>query len=148
MVLRKTIKFALLVFFLALPAFAESELRSQKSRTPTHADAAVILAKHTGLFDRYVTSDATLNECVAFLNKHGIYFGLLEVVSGKEFTLNDCARVMGQIELIFSGEADYIAGKVKLPNNIESWEEFCIISQVNYMDGYKAILQAVNFMQH
>ena len=37
--------------------------------TLTHADAAVILAKYSGFFDRYVDEDADLSECVAFLNK-------------------------------------------------------------------------------
>ncbi len=140
MVLQKAIRLALLTCILTLSGFSEADLNNQKNSIPTHADAAIIIAKHTGLFDHYIESDATLNECVVFLNKHGIYFGLLEVVNGKEFTLNDCARVMGQIELIFSGEAEYFVGKVKLPKNIDSWKEFCIMSGVNYKKGYSMFI--------
>ncbi len=143
----KAIRVIFVLVATAVIAFSEGDQETRNLPVPTHADAAVILAKHTGLFDRYVTSEATLTECVAFLNKYGIYFGLMEVVNGKEFTLNDCARVMGQIELVFSGEAEYIAGKVKLPNNIASWEEFCTMSQVNYVEGHKAIVQAMVFAQ-
>jgi len=103
---------------------------------PSHADAAVIFAKYSGLFDRYVPEDATLNECVAFLNGTGIYFGLLEIVNESDFTLQDCARVMGQMNLVFAGEAEYVAGKVKLPEGIDSWEEFCILNDVRYVEGY------------
>ncbi|MEN7973794.1 MAG: hypothetical protein ABFR47_08170, partial [Verrucomicrobiota bacterium] len=70
---------------------------------PTHADAAIILAKFSGYFDQYVDDEADLNECVAFLNETGIYFGLMEVVNGTEFTAGDCARAMGQISLVLSG---------------------------------------------
>lgn len=114
---------------------------------PTHADAAVILAKHSGLFDRYVSKDATLNDCVSFLNKHGIYFGLMEVVNGSEFTLADCARVMGQVELVFSGEAEYLAGKVMLPKGIATWKDFCTMEGVDYQQGYGAIVQALLIAQ-
>lgn len=110
---------------------------------PTHADAALVLAKYSGLFDRYVSHDATLNDCVAFLNKTGIYFGLMEIVNGKEFTLGDCARAMGQIELVFSGDAEYLAGKAMLPKGIESWEDFCILNDVKYAEGYAAIMEAL-----
>jgi hypothetical protein len=120
-----------------------AEGKSGKQRVPTHADAAVILAKFSGLFDRYVSEEATLTDCVAFLNKTGIYFGLMEVVNGKDFTVRDCARVMGQIELVFSGEAEYVAGKVKLPKDIDSWEDFCIMNGVKFVDGYRAIVQAL-----
>lgn len=118
-----------------------------KQPIPTHADAAVILAKYSGLFDRYISPDATLNECVGFLNKTGVYFGLMEVVGGKVFTVTDCARVMGQIELVFSGEAEYVGGKVKLPANIDSWEEFCIINAVEYTQGYITIVEALKYIR-
>jgi len=110
----------------------------------THADAAVILAKYSGFFDRYVGEDADLNECVAFLNKTGIYFGLLEVVNGSEFTVVDCARAMGQINLVLSGDAEFSLGKVKLPKGIESWEEFCTMQDVGYVRGHWAMLEILN----
>ena len=104
---------------------------------PTHADAAIIFAKYSGLFDRYVQDNATLDECVSFLNGAGVYFGLFEIVNGAEFTLQDCARVMGQMNLLFSGEAERQSGKVRLPKGMDSWVEFCILNDVKYIDGYK-----------
>ncbi len=112
---------------------------AQKS-TLTHADAAVILAKYSGFFDRYVEADADLNECVAFLNKIGVYFGLMEVVNQSEFTMSNSARSMGQIELVLSGEAEFSVGKVKLPKDIDSWESFCIMNAIKYTEGHKAML--------
>lgn len=110
---------------------------------PSHADAAVILAKFSGLFDRYVDPSAGLNECVAFLNRTGIYFGLMEVVSGTEFKLRDCARAMGQIDLILGGEAEYAGGKVKLPKGIDSWEDYCIMNGVKYTEAYQTMLDVL-----
>ncbi len=115
----------------------------QNMPVPTHADAAVFLAKYSGLFDRYVSQDATLNDCVSFLNQTGIYFGLLEIVNHSDFTPKDCARVMGQINLVFSGDADYVAGKVKLPSGIDSWESFCILNDIQYVQGYENLVAAL-----
>jgi hypothetical protein len=128
-----------------IPVCALSEGNAEQKIVPTHADAAVILAKHSGLFDRYVSRTATLNDCVSFLNERGIYFGLMEVVNNSEFTIKDCARVMGQIELIFSGEAEYQMGKVLLPKDIASWEEFCTIEEVDYTQGYEELARTVWF---
>lgn len=111
---------------------------------PTHADAAVILAKYSGFFNRYVDEDADLDECVAFLNKTGIYFGLLEVVNGSEFTVGDCARALGQTNLVLSGEAGFFLGKVKLPKGIESWEEFCTMHGVEYVKGFRAMVEMLD----
>ena len=110
---------------------------------PTHADAAFIITKYSGLFDHYGPQDASLSECVAFLNDHGVYFGLLEVVNGTEFTRKDCARVMGQISLIFSGDAEYLGGKVKLPKDVDSWDAFCIMEGIKFVEAYEAIRNAV-----
>lgn len=122
---------------------AEGGVEEKNTLVPSHADAAVILAKYSGLFDRYISPDTSLNGCVAFLNEQGIYFGLMEVVNGAEFTVKDCARVMGQIELLFSAEADFWGGKVLLPKGIASWEEFCIMQGVDYVEGYQAVLDTL-----
>ena len=106
----------------------------------THADAAVMLAKYSGFFDRYVSEDAGLNECVAFLNKTGIYFGLLEIVNGSEFTLDDCARAMGQIELVLRGEAVFSGGKVELPPGLDSWREYCTMNGVKFVEAYQTMI--------
>ena len=133
------------VFWLALAFSARPDSSSSESRiVPTHADAAYIIFKFSGLFDRYGTQDADISDCVSFLNDHGVYFGLLEVVSGEEFTLKDCARVMGQISLIFSGDAEYLGGKVILPKDVASWQSFCIMNEVKYVETYEAVLNAVH----
>lgn len=134
-----------IVFFwsaLSSPA-GPDEMASERQVVPTHADAAFIITNYLGLFDRSGPQDATTSECVAFLNDHGVYFGLLEVVSGTEFTRKDCARVMGQISLVFSGDAEYVGGKVKLPKGVDSWEAFCIMEGVKFIETYEAILNAV-----
>ncbi|MCK4564363.1 MAG: hypothetical protein KAU94_06795 [Verrucomicrobia bacterium] len=109
--------------------------------TLTHADAAVILAKYSGFFDRYVEEDAELNECVAFLNKAGIYFGLMEVVNGSEFSVKDAAKAFGQIELVLNGEAEFSGGKVKLPKGIDSWEEYCTLNRVRYVEAHQTMIE-------
>jgi len=131
----------LIVISTAVFSFADGSQNNQV--VPTHADAAVILAKYSGLFDRYVAQDADLSDCVSFLNKHGIYFGLMEVVNGKAFTIKDCARVMGQIDLVLSGEAEYATGKVILPKGVASWGDLCIMNGVMYKEGYEAIVHAL-----
>lgn len=125
--------------------FCRAGIKVERKNTPvpSHADAAVILAKYSGLFDRYVPKNASLNTCVSFLNEQGVYFGLMEVVNGSEFTVKDCARVMGQIELLFTGESRFLAGKVLLPKGIASWEEFCIMNGVDYVAGYQAVMDAL-----
>jgi hypothetical protein len=136
--------YTLLLPFFLLGGFARAEEDSARARAPTHADAAIILAKYSGFFDRYVTTEADLDECLAFLNKTGIYFGWLEVLNGTEFTVEDCARSMGQIDLVLSGEAEFSMGKVKLPKGIVSWMDFCIMNGVGYAEGHRAMLEIVN----
>ena len=134
----------LLAVFLLLGGFAWGGDDGDRKRVVTHADAAVILAKYSGFFDRYVDKEADVDECVAFLNKTGIYFGLLEVVNGSEFTAEDCARSMGQINLLLGGDAGFSLGKVKLPKGIESWSEFCTMHGVRCVEGHRAMLKIVN----
>jgi len=125
------------VFFLGLQGGFGAE---KTQPVLTHADAAVMLAKYSGFFDRYVPEEADLNECVAFLNKTGVYFGLLEVVNGSEFTLDDCARAMGQIELVLRGEAVFSGGKVSLPPGLDSWREYCTMNEVRFAEAYRTML--------
>jgi len=132
---------------LLLTSFGYGDQSNERRPVPTHADAAVIFAKYSGLFDRYVTDEASLSECVSFLNHAGIYFGLLEVVNGSDFTLSDCARVMGQISLLFSGEAEYAAGKIKRPEGIASWEEFCILNDVRFVEGFDKLFETMNMLR-
>ena len=135
-----------LIIFMVLVLAATSEAVKDEGEASTtlpiltHADAAVILAKYSGFFDRYIEADASLNDCVSFLNRAGIYFGLMEVVNGSEFTPKDFARTMGQITLVFDGEAEFDLGKVKLPNAIATWQEFCTMSGVDFVTGHQSML--------
>ncbi len=126
-------------------AASEAENKAQEI-VPTHADAALVFAKYTGLFERYIPEDAPLGECVSFLNGVGIYFGMLDVVNGSEFSIKDCARVMGQMNLLFSGEAQFVAGKVALPNNVDSWQKFCILNNVDYVQGYRELIATLTVL--
>jgi len=136
--LRPAIRLLLVILFLGGFAWGGG---GDRKPVLTHADAAMILAKYSGLFDRYVDEDADLNECVAFLNKAGIYFGLMEVVNESEFTVKDCARSMGQISLVLSGDAEFSMGKVKLPKGVESWEDFCTMEGVDYVGVLQVMLE-------
>lgn len=136
---RPAIRLLFAVLFLC--GFAWGGRDSDRKPVLMHADAAVILAKYSGYFDRYVEEDADLNECVAFLNRTGIYFGLLEVVNGSEYTVRDCARSMGQIDLVLSGDAEFSMGKVKLPKGVDSWDDFCTMSGVEYVEGHQTMLK-------
>ena len=129
---------------LCVNAAAGADIPEDRKPLLTHADAAEILAKYSGYFDRYVAKDAGLNECAVFLNKTGIYFSLLKVLNGTEFTEDDCARAMGQIDLILSGHAEFSMGKVKLPTGIVSWKEFCTMHGVDYAEGYRVMLRIRN----
>ncbi len=142
---RRVIGLLLAIFLLGGFAWGGDVAGSgERKRVVTHADAAVILAKYSGFFDRYVDENADVDGCVAFLNQTGIYFGLLEVVNGSEFTAEDCARAMGQIDLVLSGEAEFSIGKVKLPKGFVSWSDFCIMHGVGYVEGHRAMLNIVN----
>lgn len=114
----------------------------------THADASVILAKYAGFFDRYIAPDASVNDCVAFLNRTGVYFGLMEVVNGTEFTQSDFARSMGQIVLVLDGDAEYEGGKVKLPNGVASWEGFCTMNGVGFAQDFQAMLKSFQLLMN
>jgi hypothetical protein len=141
-----------LIILLALTLVATSNGVKDKKEVAatlpvlTHADAAVILAKYSGFFDRYVEADASLNDCVTFLNRTGVYFGLLEVINKSEFTQKDFARAMGQIALVLDGEAGYDGGKVKLPNGIATWEDFCTMSGIDFVAGYRTMLGSFRLM--
>lgn len=104
----------------------------------------MILAKKSGLFDGYIAPEATLSECLTFFNRQGVYFGLMEVVNGAEFTKSDCARVFGQIELLLSGEAEFVMGNITLPEGIETWSDFCLLNGVEYADAYDSITLAAD----
>ena len=84
-------------------SFAEGEYRL------THGDAAQILCRYSGLLDRHVADDASLGTCVQLLNDIGITFELMAIIDQQLFKQSDCARVMGQLEILFSGPVLYNA---------------------------------------
>lgn len=120
-----------------------AEEGGSKPAMVTHADAALIFARHSGQFEKYVKPDATLSDCVAFLNETGVYFSLKDILSKREFTQKDCARVMGQISIIFSGNAEFDFGKVHLPREADSWEDYCLLYDVKYREVYQTMLETV-----
>lgn len=136
-----------LVFVGILLCVFSCRSRAEDVLPPTHADAAIIFAKYSGFFEEYVSESAGLSECVRFFNRRGVYFGLSEVYGNSEFTVSDCARVMGQFDLIFTGDAEYSLGKVKLPKGIDSWESFCIINDVQYELGFRNVVQALKVLR-
>jgi len=114
----------------------------QPSPKITPEKVAVLLVKHSGIFDRYVPVKADVKWCISFLKKLGIQLYLQESSAKKEFTQKDMARVLGQIELLLSGKATYANGYIQLPDLTKSWEEFCAINQIEYKNVYKGMCGA------
>ncbi|MBN2684170.1 MAG: hypothetical protein JXR40_02720 [Pontiellaceae bacterium] len=145
MSIRPYIGATLLAAFVALGVCAQgesSEVKEEQKPVLTHRYAAVAFAKRVGLFDEYVASNATLSDCVSFLNEQGILFSLSDVVNQEKFTVKDCARVMGQVSLVFLGEAKRefgAVGEVMLPENVDSWEQYCIMNGVQYKEMYAVL---------
>lgn len=115
----------LLIFFLLVGWCAQG-------RTATHSDLAVFIAK--GCFGGYVNQDASLDQCAAFLNSRGICFSLFDMMNGtKAVTKEDFARVLGQSLLVFSGEADVVHGCIKKPLEAQTWIDYCLLNDIDYM---------------
>jgi hypothetical protein len=107
---------------------------------PTYADLAVLTAK--GYFKDHVPSDASVGRCVAFLNDLGIRFSLFDVMDpAASVTEEDFARVLGQMTLLFQGEADVVKGVVRLPDEADSWIDFCLLNDIKCRDFW------INFNQ-
>jgi len=109
------------------------------SGAATFADLAVVLAK--GSFRGYVDPEAPLEQCVAFLNRHGICFSLFDLMNmEKSVSKEDVARVFGQATLLFSGEATVVNGCIKKPLEAETWVDYCLLNDVDLI----AILKRVD----
>lgn len=119
------------VTFILLVLLLSTDLtRAAQSAGRGFPDLAVLLAK--GWFGRYVGRDASLEECAAFLNKHGICFSLFDLMdTQKVVTKEDFARVVGQASLLFSGEYELNQGCIKKPLESESWIDYCLLNDVN-----------------
>ena len=106
---------------------------------PGFGDLAVLLAK--GYFKGPVSSDATLEECVAFLNKQGVCFSLFDLVDpNAEVHKEDFARVIGQSTLLFFGEAEIEQGCIGCPEEVTSWVDYCLLNDVDLLSLWSGFL--------
>lgn len=113
------------------------ELRASE---PTFGDLAVLLAK--GYFGNYVRQDASLEQCVIFLNKQGVCFSLFDLIDpDKAVKKEDFARVVGQSMLLFSGEAEIMNGCIKKPSEMESWVDYCLLNDINLQSIWDGFVQ-------
>ena len=107
---------------------------------PTFADLAVLVAK--GYFKKDVSQDASLQQCVIFLNRHGITFSLFDLVDPhKTVTKEDVARVVGQSNLLFSGEANVVNGSIKKPLEGKTWVDYCLLNDIDLNPIWTGILK-------
>lgn len=124
--------------FYAHVSFAEGQARL------TQVDAAVLIARYSGFFDRYISEEGTPSECLQFLNEQGIVFDMLGVLEGREYTEAEHARVMTQIDLILSGRVTVGSiGGVDLPREYGSWEEYCLLNNIHYKESYKRLVEII-----
>jgi hypothetical protein len=101
-----------------------------RASEPTFGDLAVILAK--GHFRGYVGQNASMEECVAFLNGKGVSFSLFDLIDpDKAVTKEDCARAVGQSVLLFSGEAEVVNGRIKKPLDAKTWVDYCLLNEID-----------------
>jgi hypothetical protein len=105
---------------------------------PGFADLAVLLAK--GWFSSYVPQNASLAECAVFLNSQGICFDLFDLMdSSVPETQEDFARVIGQAQLLLSGEAERTNGCIRRPLEAETWVDYCLLNDIpaaSLWDGF------------
>lgn len=107
---------------------------------PTYGDLAVLVAK--GYFGNYVKQDAPLEQCVVFLNRRGIQFSLFDLIDpDKAVTKEDCARVVGQSMLLFSGEAEVVNGCIKKPLEAETWVDYCLLNDIDLLPVWNGLVQ-------
>ncbi|QHI70290.1 hypothetical protein [Tichowtungia aerotolerans] len=106
---------------------------------PTFGDLAVLLAK--GYFGNAVQPDASLEDCVVFLNRYGIHFSMFDLMDPHALvTKEDFARAVGQSRLLFSGEAVVENGVIKRPNGIDSWVDYCLLNDVDLNELWNRFL--------
>lgn len=107
---------------------------------PTFGDMAVLLAK--GYFGDHVPADASLAQCVRFLNRQGICFSLFDLIDPEKIVKQeDLARVMGQAVLLFSGEAEIVNGCIKKPLEAETWVDYCLLNDVPLLHVWNGLVE-------
>ena len=125
------------IFLLVLATGLSSAVLASQ---PTFADLSVWVAK--GYFKNEVPVGATLEQCAAFLNGHGVCFSLFDLMdSNTEVTQEDFARVVGQSTLLFLGEAEVEKGCIKKPAGIETWVDYCLLNDVHSPSLWRGFLQ-------
>jgi hypothetical protein len=97
---------------------------------PSYGDIAVLLAK--GYFANNVKRDASLQQCVFFLNSKGVHFSLFDLLdTEKKVSREEFARLVGQSTLLFSGEAEIVNGRIKKPLEAETWVDYCLLNDID-----------------
>lgn len=100
---------------------------------PTFADLAVFCAKNN--FKTSIAPDATLKDCVSFLNKHGVCISVFDLMDPSvKVTKEDFARCIGQSVLLLSGEAELLNGCIRKPKEFTSWVDYCVLNDVSLSD--------------
>jgi hypothetical protein len=108
---------------------------------PTFGDLAVLLAK--GYLKGQVPSDARLEQCVLFLNRHGIRFSIFDLIDpDKVVTKEDTARVVGQSALLFSGSEEVVNGSIKKPLEAETWVDYCLLNDIDFTSLWGGLLKS------
>ena len=103
-------------------------------------DLAVLLAK--GWFARYVPQEASLTDCVGFLNRQGISFSLFDLMDpDAKVTFEDFARAVGQSTLLFSGEATIENGFIKKPLGADTWVDYCLLNDIDLQPLWNGFVQ-------
>lgn len=111
-----------------------------RAAKPTFGDLAVLLAK--GYFGGYVGQEASLKQCVMFLNKQGICFSLFDLMDpDKTVNKEDVARVVGQSMLLFSGESELSNGCIKKPLKAKNWVDYCLLNDIDLRPIWNGIVQ-------
>ena len=100
--------------------------------------------KHSGLFDRHVKENYSVLDCVQFLNSNGIKVDWISLYQNKPFDLKSMACISGQTFLMLSGERKSDSGFYELPENFNSWTEFCLIHDLDYIKTFNNLLEISN----
>ncbi len=107
---------------------------------PIYGDLAVLVAK--GYFGAYVKQDASLEQCVAFLNSRGVKFSLFDLLDvNKTVTKEDFSRAVGQSMLLFAGEAEQVNGHIKKPLEAETWVDYCLLNDINLVPIWEGFVR-------
>ena len=121
----------MIFFFLTVAGVAQAAV---------FGDLAVFAAK--AYFGGYVAQNASMEQCVVFLNKRGVCFSLLDLMnSSKDVTQEDFARATGQSKLLFLGCAELENGCIKKPLEAESWVDYCLLNDIDLAPPWNRFTQ-------